>query len=746
MTKKLKVYHAIAVLGIVSPWGASHAQSLAPSGGQANGTPVSKQAANGTLEEIIVTAQKRRENVQDVPIAVTALSAGELQSKGVTNTIQLAVAVPSLVYAQSYGAGIPFLRGIGSDITLPNADMPVATYVDGVFISSPWGNLMNLMGVDRVEVLSGPQGTLYGRNATGGAINIYTLTPRQEFEAYGSASFGNYDNIEGSARISGGVTSNLAVGLYAAGTRRKSYLDRIEVGPHPGEPDHEITRGLRGKAVWTPTDELTFAASADWARITSFENLALQNKSPNALGTAFGGIVDIRKYKVAGDWPNFARVMQKGANLRAEFDGSWARFVSITGARKTVNDQSNEIDATTAPVAESSAVYLTTQESQEFQILSPEKSSVQWITGAYYYHERGGRKPNRSYALGPQGVYQSAESATLVSTTSYALFAQATAPLGFVSEHLRLTLGGRYTWDKKKKDLNYRFTLLPDGTQNGPRVDLPDQKDSWSQFTPKVTLDYRIRSTLLYATYSKGFKSGAFNIVGFDTNPAVNPEILNAFEVGSKSDFAGGRVRLNTSFYHYQYKDLQVQTVQNTPTGGTQVFLTNAASAKFYGAEATLTVAATRDLSFKVSGTAEHGRYGEFTGYPGNQPAAFPPFIGVTVDVSGNRPFRTPKFTASGSVNYRHDLSSGGIIFADASVYYNDGFFWNAQNDFRQPGYALVNASIGYTLPGGHWTGTIWATNLTDTYYRNSNVVTGVGILAQDAPPRFFGARISYSY
>lgn len=195
-------------------------------------------------------SKHREERLQDVPIAVAAIGSSSLENNRVLATQDLQVAVPTLVYSSTGLYAQPFLRGIGSDLTFPNADPSVATYIDGVFVSNNSATIQSLLGTDRVEILSGPQGTLYGRNAVAGAINVYTLTPDDKFEGRLSASYGNYDLVEVGGHMSGPVTDTLFVGIYGGYSRRDSFYNRT--AQSIDDLDRETSSGVRMKAVWEP--------------------------------------------------------------------------------------------------------------------------------------------------------------------------------------------------------------------------------------------------------------------------------------------------------------------------------------------------------------------------------------------------------------------------------------------------------------------------------------------------------------
>ncbi|WP_114951589.1 TonB-dependent receptor [Sphingosinicella terrae] len=705
------------------------------------------------LADIVVTAQRRAENLQDVPISVASVGGGALEANGIETTRDIQFAVPTLVYNQASSFAQPFLRGIGSDITAPNADPSVATYVDGVFVANTTAVLQGLLGVDRIEVLQGPQGTLYGRNAVGGAVNVYTLTPRQELEGRLTATYGNYDLTQISGFVSGGVTDTLALGIYGAFSRRDTYLTKINPNI-VGEPDHQTSYGVRVRGVWNPASNFTLTGSFEYQRSRGFEEAAFRNIQPDALAYLLGAPVIIRRRTIDSDYPQIFEPQQISAMLRADVDFGWAQFVSLSGYRDLDGGLSiNDLDGTSAPVLNSYANPISSRAfSQELQLLSPSGSRISWILGLYYYNERSAFEPQATISPGsiflPPPIV-AAFNNSVVHLSSYAAFGQATMPLGFLSDDFRLTLGGRFTRDEKRFDAFSYLTGADLVELPGTRTTYPRDTIGWSRFTPKITLDYRIGETLLYGTYSSGFKSGAYNVASPATPGPVDPETLDAFEIGAKNEFAGGRIRLNLAAYFYSFKDIQVQRIDLAAGGATT--LQNAAEVEAYGIDATLTARVSRHLTLNASAAWEHGEYVSFpdaaTFLPPN-PASptFPANTPASVDVSGNRLQRTPEWTFSAGADFRYPLANGGSINATANWYYNDGYFWEPTNRFRQSSYHLVNATLGYTFPGDRFTVTAFVRNLTNSYYSNSLLVVPTAIVVQDGEPRMYGVTASVRF
>ncbi|MEO0410813.1 MAG: TonB-dependent receptor [Pseudomonadota bacterium] len=708
------------------------------------------QARTASLEEIVVTAQKRAENVQQVPISITSIDGETLTNVGIFTTVNLSFAAPSLVYTSTGAYAQPYLRGVGSEIAIPNADPSVTTYIDGVVVSANTAIIQNLLGVERVEVLEGPQGTLYGRNATAGAINIYTLTPEDTLDANVSAQVGNFSMRQVTGNVSGGVTEDLAVGFYGGYYSRDSYLTQIGNGPRP---DH--ARGLAGrvKAVWTPSSAVTLTATFEVSDESNPEVGASRNIQPNNLPATLGAPDAVQPPLVINTGPDnrsgFVGTENRtyAAALRQEIDLGFANLLGITGYRNFRSEQGVELDGSPLPILHAYALGRNEQFSQELQLLSPDQSSIQWIVGGFYLHEVVKQDPQQitSQFIFPEPV-TGALTLSTVTLNSYALFAQATFPLDFLNPSLSLTLGGRFTHDVKSWSSSGEFTTGPgEGTPiPGTSIIYPDDRESWSNFSPKVSLEYRPNDDLMfYATFARGYKAGAFNMTSpsIPLPPALEPEQLDDFEGGFKGEFFDRRVRLNMAIYHYRRSEIQTSVVAGGSLGVTT--LENAGSATATGVQGSLAVALTDDLRFQTSAAWQNSEYTEFENASG---FVLSPMgnANVTVDASGNDTPRSPTWVASAQLNYSHDFSDGSAIHFDSAVLYNSGFLWEPTNVLQENAYVVLNGNIGYTLPGGKVKASIFATNITNENYSLGTNFFPVAIGVYDAPPRMYGLRLEW--
>jgi iron complex outermembrane receptor protein len=313
-----------------------------------------------------------------------------------------------------------------------------------------------------------------------------------------------------------------------------------------------------------------------------------------------------------------------------------------------------------------------------------------------------------------------------------------------VTDKFNLTLGGRFTHEKKEAKAQ---TVLTNQLHGTPVVLIPypDSEHTWSEFTPRVGLDYKLGDTLLYATYSKGFKSGVYNLASPGDIGPVNPEKLTAYEIGSKSDFFGGRTRFNTSAYYYDFKDIQTQV--NQQSAGSSAVLRNAASATAYGVETEFSTLVTNDFTVRAALDWEHGSYNAFPGY-----ASFAPGpagnIPISVDASGNEMQRAPRWVGSLDGEYRLRLATGATTNFKLRWFYNGSFFWDASNNpgVREPAYSTLDATVSYVSPGADWEVAVWGKNLTDKYYRAGLILNQFGTDVQDAPPRTYGLTMTYRF
>lgn len=694
------------------------------------------------VEEVIVTAQHRAENLQSVPIAVTAVSASSAEKLGVVNSKDLSNAIPGLQLQQQVNGAVPFLRGVGSTTGAVGNEASVATYVDDVYVSSIVGTLFQFNNVDSIAVLKGPQGTLFGRNATGGVIQVRTRDPSTSGpSADMSVGYANYNTWSGSFYGNVAISDNLAanIALFADDQQDGWGKDLIT-----GEKT--FTRkdfGVRAKILWTPTTDTRVLLSADYNDTHNEDGMGFHviQGSLGVGGTPYAGFYNT--YDNAND---FAKTKQAGASLKIEQDLHFARLVSITAYRNTRGFIRLDQDATPIPIVLAPIHQQDQTATQELRLLSPAENKIQWILGGFYFRNIAEYDP-----LALQGLAAAPFSELDIygrqKSKSIAGFAQATVEV-FADTHL--TGGIRYTKDDRN------IVGHNEGQLGGAVIPLGPvftQSVSNSEWTYRVALDHQFTPDILgYVSFNRGFKSGVYNLLSF-SKPPVDPELLNAYEAGLKTELFDRRLRINMAGFHYDYTNIQVQEIISGAT-----FSLNAAKATINGFDLDFTAAASRNLTISGGFSILDGHYDVFPNGPVNLPTPAvctpaphttgAPTGGNTVcsaDLSGNDTVRTPKFSGNISADYVAPTQHGDLDFA-LSYYYNSGFAWDPDNRVKQDSYGLLGASVGWVAPNQNWGVRFWGRNLTGTKYCSYATATSLLDSCGPAAPRTYGVTVSAHY
>jgi iron complex outermembrane receptor protein len=678
-----------------------------------------------TLEEITVTAEKRKENLEDVPISVSVITGSQMAASGIQSTADLGLLAPGLNYTWATGDAAPFIRGVGNNNIGPGAESPIATYVDGVYYGSVTSTVFSLASVDQIEVLKGPQGTLFGRNATGGVISITTLDPAQEFGGNASIGYGNYQTMEGRFYVTGGITDTLAANLsgYIQDQRQG-----FGVNLYNGDPINRTdTWSLRSKVKWDPSADTSVTLGLDYSHNDTSTGISWR-PLPGAttiLGTQFtGGIQDI-------DTTIQPVVVesQEGASLRVEHNFGPARLLSISAFR--FEDVQQVIDASyglPVQLLVINANSFTRQATQELQVLSPTDSPIQWVGGFYGYYQFSAidRYSLFGSVLSPLTlVSQRPEQSAL----SGALFGQATAE---VARDTKLTLGLRYTVERRDA-WDYETGAI--GDFNLGVLSAATAQNVYKSPTWRIALDHNLTtSTMAYVSYDRGFKSGQFSITSY-TYPldAVKPEINDAYEAGTKSTFFGDRLRVNSALFYSKYKDLQVPSYSN----GT-VTLHNAAVAEMYGFDLDSQFAVTSDLRLGMGLELLHPRYTSFPDAEISEPLPGGGNRLVPGSASGNVVMLSPQGMGFITADWRLPIEPVKLD-ANITFSYNDGWFADPDNRLRQPPFNQVNSKITWTSRDDRYKVSIWGRNLTNEIYAQwlSGTPVSTDVFTPSAPRTF---------
>lgn len=692
-----------------------------------------EQSDTPTLEAVIVTAQRRAENLQDVPISVTTLSASQLEAGGVNAVEDLAVASPGLVMTRQLRGSTPFLRGVGATSVTPGNESPVAQYVDGVYYMATVGNLFSFNNIERIEVLKGPQGTLFGRNATGGLVNVITRDPTVDPAVRASVSYEDYDTTSASLYASGGVGSvaaDIAV-LYV--DQGEGYGRNLNTGRDVNLQDEQA---VRAKVLWTPTENDKFTFSADWA-----ENLGDIGLTRGAYpGSILVGGVTGRgtAYDTQGTYPTYVESLPTwGISLKYQHSFEWGEFQSLTSHRDQNSHFFLDQDATPLPFVNVEVFEANKWQQQEF-LLVGEAGDLDWTTGVFLFNATSEHPPLRIRSSVVPTL--NADLIPRQETRSYAAFAQGTYA---VMDATKITLGLRYTVDQRS--FATRQVALP-GHPAGAGTLLATNFDdaSFPKLTWRFAVDHQLTDdVLIYASHNRGFKSGIFNTGAINAQP-VDPETLDALEVGVKSEWFGNTLRLNAAVFDYTYEDIQLQRLVT----GASVIL-NAAEGEMQGLDLEAIYAPHLPVGALTVNLGVSLLDAEYTSFP-DGPLSVPNANGgntvVPADLSGHDMIRAPKWTASIGVDYEIPIGEH-LLGLGVSYFKNDGFYWEPDNRLRQDAYDVLNANVSFTVGAEQrWRVRLFGRNLTDSAYGSYVSAGSLGDLVASAPPRTYGIGFDFEY
>lgn len=692
------------------------------------------QPETGGLDEIVVTAQRRSEQSQDVPIAITSVTSEALAALRIDDTRDLRTLVPSLNPSVT---GVT-LRGVGTSVRGPGFEKPIATYIDGVYISSGEVAYLAFNNVAQIDVLRGPQGTLFGRNTTGGVIQITTDDPSRQTSVRGSVSYGNYDTSLLRAYGTTGLGEDAAIDLAVQyRTQGEGYGINEISGREVNRTDHESS--VRARLLVEPTPETRIVVAADYSEIETSNGASLGNTGvPFFLMPAESEPRNIRS-----DIEPNSFIDSAGLSLRFEQDFNGVRFVSITAYREANLDPwFIDLDVTELPLATATVVSHENQFSQEFQLLSDtDNERFQWVVGLYYFDASGDFSPSRVEFLNPAASpapgFDRFDTVSTQTVESLAAFAEANFGL---TDTTRLTLGARITHEEREFDgafLGFSGGLPPGGV---PFIGPLEAEMSVTEPTWRVVLDHRVTSDLLiYASYNRGFKSGGFNAQVL-SDPPYDPELVDAYEIGVKSDWFNNRLRANAAAYFYDYSNYQVQSFV---AGANRI--TNAA-VEIQGVELELQAAVTDSLLVTFGAAYTDA---EFTSYPDATIVTPNTITGgntLTVgDASGNRLPYVPETTANLGARYRFPLI-GGEGALQGNIYYNGGWFSEADNLFEQDAYVSGQVSIGWTAPGERFSIQFWGKDLTNSDVATQISSSPLGTAIQYTPPPTYGVELGFRF
>jgi iron complex outermembrane receptor protein len=752
----------------------------------------------GQVPEILVTARRRVENVQAVPAAVSVIGGDLIERSYTVNTAQLSLLVPALNYSSANPRNTAFtIRGLGSSVVAVSQandglEPGVGFYVDQVYHARPATAAFDFVDIDRIEVLRGPQGTLFGKNTTAGAIHIITRAPTFDWQAQGEISYGEYNFFQVRGAISGPlVADRLAFRVSGLVTRRDGVLHNFTTGTDQNTLDNQ---SVRGQLLWKASDALTFRLTGDWSNFksecctqvylrtgTSLRPAARQfpalaaglGYAPPSLN-AYDRLTDIDA-RLAVD------TNEGGASLVGDWDLGYATITSVTAWRFWNWNAANDRDYTGLKIQLQQGIpSRQDQISQEFRMASNGDGPLGYVWGLYYFRQVITGRPISIY--GPTAAYwligpstgtppvavpsnlldgYGQDGRTRFAADSYATFGEVNWK---ATDRLTLTGGLRYTIEHKVGDFS---TTVSGGLQttvpalvNAKLSILRPQtygaRDDSGDLSGRGNISYQVSDGIfVYASYARGFKSGGINMSGLPLNAqsqpvlstaVVRPERNTTYEGGLKTDLFDRRLRANLTGYYTEVRDFQATLVDSTQTVALRGYLSNIPKVTVKGIEADAIAAPAAGLQLRASVAYTDGKYAE---YPkGPCPLELQGTATTACDLTGGRLSGLPRWSTVLGVDYARPVGAAGDVFLHADSSWRSGYFGDPTlSKFTLiDGYNVTNASLGFRSARG-WTVTVFARNLFNSNYIQ-NLTTQAGnsglILGTPSDPRIIGATVGF--
>jgi iron complex outermembrane recepter protein len=787
-----RMFRVVLLAGVgaaaMAPWAAAQAQDT---------------DENADANEIIVTAQKRAENAQNVPISITALSTQDIAASGVTNVSDLRVAVPALNVTRGAGGfGLPRIRGLGATGQGNGIENPVAVYVDGVYYAASSGVLQSLFDTEQVAVLKGPQGTLFGRNATGGLIQINTLNPSLDSVRFkGELGYGNYDTFRGAGFASAPLSDRVAVSISGQWEKRNQGFGKnvftgndVQVGQN---------YSARAKLLWEPSDatRIVLAGDINGADDASpaFVAFGLNTQGVN-VPTFITNAGGDPRYDILADVDPDLTARQRGASLSISHEFAGVTLKSITAYRRTNLSVFFDPDGTTTPTLRIRNVNFDKNFTQEINLISDSSGPFKWIVGGFYMNNDAGQNPGRTTGVTQANAVGTtntgfADDLNNVTLKSWSVFAEGSYHLG---SDTNLTGGIRYTSDKRV--LEAGTTVVFNGlTNTTTTTTTPIQARTFNNVSWKISLDHRFSDQVLaYASYNRGFRAGTFVPQAARPAPVLEPETVDAYEIGIKTDLMDRKLRINLSGYYYDQSSVQVMQV----IAGVQNVYSARGGAEIYGLDGDITLQVNDNLRLFGGFAYNHARYKSFTDAILSIPfplatslgaagaAAFsaanysyvdsatgntvlnttcqgtfvpPPAVNSQAgrdgfyrgrlggncllrgDASGNRLQNSPDWTFSLGGNIDLPTSIGKFSLG-GNLSYNGGYVGTPDERVTQGSFTVANASLTWRSTGEKLYVRVWGNNLTNAFYRTQIGASNSGDNGTAGAPRTYGATLGFDF
>jgi iron complex outermembrane receptor protein len=681
-----------------------------------------------SLDEVVVTAQRREDRLLDVPLSVSVVNAQELRNAGVTSTLGLTTLVPGLSFLAQGTQAQPAIRGISSLAAAAGNEQEVATYLDGVYLPFAPANTFDLSDVQRVEVLKGPQGTLFGRNVVGGAVQVFTrepsFTPTASFDVSAGAFATRGGDYQASMFAAGPLIGNTLAGSISASRTVSDGYDYNIFLHEPVGQVHETS--LRTKLLWNATENLSVEPVVWFVERDDWRSNQIQPLNCIANGVAHGGLCSLTPYRITTDLNSHTNNQQFGSLIRVTDSFAAGKLTSTSSYVFTImNTAAVDTDGTSAPLVAELPDHRTDHVlQQEFNFASTDYGPLSYVTGLYYFNDDQRHDPLatvlNNVAIAPvwaKGL-----------DVAYAAYGE-----GYwkATSHLMFVAGIRYSWERKQYDGGNSASALNNF--------IGDQ--SWGAWTPHFSVRYNLTdNTNIYATYTQGFKSGVFELTGLKDRP-VSPEKVKGYEIGIKSAPIPN-LTVTAAVFENKISDKQEQFLLANGLRGIQ----NAASAETAGLETEINWKVAQHV--QLAGGISWLPTSKYNSYPNavvNIQNGTGGLVSAIEDLSGDRLVRSPKYTADFRPSYSYDIGAGEFELTGIA-YYTASYAYDTTGRVVQPGYFLLNGDLSFTPAGSNFRFSIWGKNLTNKIYTYSAPTNGNADNVVYAPPRSVGLEAKYSF
>lgn len=752
---------ALAVaLSIPAAAAAAQEKTVQDKAGQESDQSESEQVEPMYSREILVTARKTSESIQDIPISMSALSSDQLRAGRVYDVSRIAELVPGLDIAGSERRGGPVIRGITTRAPQAGSESAVGQYIDEIYQPRIANQLTALFDVERIEILKGPQGTLFGRNTIAGAMNFVSKKPSEVLNASASLTFGNRNNFEARASVSGPISSTVSGSISSMHRKNDGNIDVLDASRKKTGDDGSNDNGVRAALRWNPTETLEVNASASYLKLKDSE---IDQVTGNPAGVLAPNLTDFfTPSTLIGDWRNYEVILTDPGfsdrtmtmyTLRADWKlTDNLTLTSLTGYQTFRLASAIDLDLEVQQIAVDNFFQNSNTFSQEIR-LAGDGDILRWNVGANYFVDNHHEFENIDLFNGVFNLISSND----VQTTSWAAFGQAyLTPV----TALTLTAGIRYSYDRR--DYHKTNIGIPGVSEDYDSDLVPgwDTTPSWDDISYTLAADYHFTPDVMaYVSHAKGYRSGGVQgrvSTLADAMHNYDPETAKQFEIGLKSELWNRRLRLNLAAYHIDYNDIQISFATFKPDGIPSDLIQNAAKARFRGAEVEAKFYATPNLSFDFSYSYNQSKFKKYRStediaasiatmdlpigdgltlcdLPVN-PVNGRPFFGCLENdyIYDGMPFEfAPRHSFLIAADFEHKFASGAVFRSRLEYAWKDKVFlavspksvrefsngYLVDNLLRQPSYGLLNANVDFQLPRENWTISLWGRNIAKKRY-----------------------------